>query len=330
MARYTADREPVEGLRFACADGRMLECDYWPVFAGGQDRGSLLLLWDMSERAAREQERDRRLEAELASRHAAEHERWELSEQNDELRELDELKTRFLATVSHELRSPLTSIVSYAELIRDENVLPATASRFLDIISRNAERITKLVGDLLLLSRIEAGMIPLELAPVSVAEVVAEAVQAAAPGAAQQGVALHGTAPGGPPVLADRARLVQVIDNLIANAVKFTDEGGQVRVTAAADGPGWRIDVEDCGIGIPPEEIGHLFERFFRASNATAAGRPGSGLGLSIVKEVAEMHGGRVEVTSALGSGTTVRLFLPAQEDAGPARKAAGGRPAQD
>jgi PAS domain S-box-containing protein len=330
MARYTADREPVEGLRFACADGRMLECDYWPVFAGGQDRGSLLLLWDMSERAAREQERDRRLEAELASRHAAEHERWELSEQNDELRELDELKTRFLATVSHELRSPLTSIVSYAELIRDENVLPATASRFLDIISRNAERITKLVGDLLLLSRIEAGMIPLELAPVSVAEVVAEAVQAAAPGAAQQGVALHGTAPGGPPVLADRARLVQVIDNLIANAVKFTDEGGQVRVTAAADGPGWRIDVEDCGIGIPPEEIGHLFERFFRASNATAAGRPGSGLGLSIVKEVAEMHGGRVEVTSTLGSGTTVHLFLPAQENAGPARKAAGGRPAQN
>ncbi|HEY8046840.1 MAG TPA: PAS domain S-box protein [Streptosporangiaceae bacterium] len=329
MARYTADREPVEGLRFACADGRMLECDYWPVFAGGQDRGGLLLLWDMSERAAREQERDRRLEAELASRHAAEHERWELSEQNDELRELDELKTRFLATVSHELRSPLTSIVSYAELIRDENVLPATASRFLDIISRNAERITKLVGDLLLLSRIEAGMIPLELAPVSVAEVVAEAVQAAAPGAAQQGVALDGTAPDGPPVLADRARLVQVIDNLIANAVKFTDEGGQVRVTAAADGPDWRIDVEDSGIGIPPEEISHLFERFFRASNATAGGRPGSGLGLSIVKEVAEMHGGRVEVTSTLGSGTTVHLFLPAQDDAGPAGKAAGGTPAQ-
>ncbi len=328
MAKYTADREPIEGLRFACADGRMLECDYWPVFAGGQDRGGLLLLWDMSERAAREQERDRRLEAELASRHAAEHERWELSEQNDELRQLDELKTRFLATVSHELRSPLTSIVSYAELIRDENVLPATASRFLDIISRNAERITKLVGDLLLLSRIEAGMIPLERAPVSVAEIVAEAVQAAAPGAAQQGVALDGSAPDGPPVLADRTRLVQVIDNLIANAVKFTDEGGQVRVTAAADGPGWRIDVEDSGIGIPPEEVGHLFERFYRASNATAGGRPGSGLGLSIVKEVAEMHGGRVEVSSTLGSGTTVHLFLPAREEPGPARKAAEGRPA--
>jgi len=325
VSRYYAGRQRVEGLRFACTDGRILECDYWPVFAGGQDRGGLVLLWDMSERAAREQERDRRLEAELASRHAAEDARRQLSD--DELRELDELKTRFLAAVSHELRSPLTSIVSYAELIRDENVLPPIASRFLDVISRNAERITKLVGDLLLLSRIEAGVIPLVLAPLSVAEVIAEAVQAAAPGAADRGVALDGAAPDGPPVRADRARLVQVIDNLIANAVKFTDEGGRVRVTAAADGQGWRIDVQDSGIGIPPDDIGHLFDRFFRASNATMAGRPGSGLGLSIVKEVAELHGGRVEVTSTLGSGTTVHLFLPVQEspDRGSLTPADGG-----
>ena len=325
MTQPDAHLQRVDGLRFAALDGRMLECDYWPVFAEGEYRGSLLLLWDMTERAAEEQERDRRLQAELTSRRAAEHARQQLAEQNDELRELDELKTRFLATVSHELRSPLTSIVSYAELIRDEGGLAPTAARFLDVISRNAERITKLVGDLLLLSRIEAGMIPLELAPVCVAEVVAEAVQAAAPGAAQKGVALDGGAPDGPPVLADRARLVQVIDNLIANAVKFTDEGGRVQVTAAADAEGWRIDVQDSGIGIPPEEISRLFERFFRASNAATAGRPGSGLGLSIVKEVAEMHGGRVEVTSELGAGTTVHLFLPAQKRPGPAPEPAPG-----
>ena len=311
ISRYYVGRERVAGVRFPCADGRTLEGDYWPVSADGQDRGGLAMLSDISERVARERERDRRLAAELASRHAAEHARQELSDENEELRESDELKTRFLATVSHELRSPLTSIVSYAELIRDEERLSSTASHFLDVISRNAERITKLVGDLLLLSRIEAGMIPLELAQVSVAEVVTEAVQAAAPGAAQQGATLDGSAPAGPPVLADRARLVQVIDNLIANAVKFTAEGGQVRVTAAVEGREWRIDVRDSGIGIPPGEIGHLFERFFRASNATAAGRPGSGLGLSIVKEVAELHGGRVEVSSTLGSGTTVHLFLP-------------------
>jgi two-component system, OmpR family, phosphate regulon sensor histidine kinase PhoR len=171
-------------------------------------------------------------------------------------------------------------------------------------------------------------MIPLDLVPVSVPEVVAEAVQAAAPGAAQKGVALEGAAPEGPLVLADRARLVQVIDNLIANAVKFTDEGGRVRVTAAADGRGWRIDVQDSGIGIPPEELGHLFDRFFRASNATTAGRPGSGLGLSIVKEVTELHGGRVEVTSTLGSGTTVQLFLPATASSRPAPELARESPA--
>ena len=330
MSEPDAHRQRVEGLRFAASGGRMLECDYWPVFAGGEYRGSLLLLWDMSERAAEERERDCRLQAELASRRAAEDARQRLSRQNDELRELDELKTRFLATVSHELRSPLTSIVSYADLIRDEGGLSPTAARFLDIVARNAERITKLVGDLLLLSRIEAGMIPLELEPVPVAAVVAEAVQAAAPGAAQKGVALDGAAPDGPPVLADRARLVQVIDNLIANAVKFTDKGGRVRVTAAADGPAWRIDVQDSGIGIPPDEIGQLFDRFFRASNASAAGRPGSGLGLSIVKEVAEMHGGRVEVTSTLGSGTTVHLFLPAQESPAPAGGGRGVRPRSD
>ena len=330
VAWHYTRRQRVEGLRFPCVDGRMLECDYWPVFAGGQDRGGLVLLWDMSERAAREQERDRRLEAELASRHAAEDARRQLSEQNDELRESDELRTRFLATVSHELRSPLTSIVSYADLIRDEGGLPPGAARFLDVITRNAERITKLVGDLLLLSRIEAGTIPLDLTPVSVAGVVAEAVQAAAPAAAQKGVVLDGAAPDGPPVLADRARLVQVIDNLIANAVKFTDEGGQVQVSAAADGQEWRIDVTDSGIGIPPDELGRLFDRFFRASNATSAGRPGSGLGLSIVKEVAELHGGRVEVTSTLGAGTTIHLSSRSRRAPTRAQQAGARRPLED
>jgi signal transduction histidine kinase len=173
-------------------------------------------------------------------------------------------------------------------------------------------------------------MIPLDLAPVPVAEVVAEAVQAAAPAAAQKGITLDGAVPDGPPVLADRPRLVQLIDNLIANAVKFTDEGGQVRVTAAAPGQEWRIDVTDSGIGIPADDVDHLFDRFFRASNATSAGRPGSGLGLSIVKEIAELHGGRVEVTSTLGSGTTIHVVLPvaAQARAG-ARPGSGAAPAE-
>jgi PAS domain S-box-containing protein len=332
MARQLTSRQRVRGIRFTCADGRILEGDYWPVFAHGQYRGGLWLLWDMSERAADEQEQRRRLQAELASRRAAEQAQEQLSEQNDELRKQDDLKTRFIATVSHELRTPLASIVSYASLIRDEDkgLSPDTAG-FLDVIQRNAERITQLVGDLLLLSKFEAGVIPLELAPVSVLEVVAEAVRAAVPGAAEQGIVLEGAGPedvvlegagveggrlggavaAGPALLADRAKLLQVIDNLIANAVKFTDRGGRVRVHAAAVSQEWRIDVEDSGIGIPPEELTRLFERFFRASNAAQAGRPGSGLGLSIVKEIAELHGGRVEVASTVGRGTTFSVYLP-------------------
>jgi len=313
IARYNGHHR-VDGLEFGCADGRTLGCDYWPLLAGGEYRGGLLLVWDISERAAQDQERDRRLRAELASRRAAEQAQQHLSEQNDQLRELDDLKTRFLATVSHELRSPLAAIVSYADLLAEEETgLSAAGTGFLEVIQRNAERVTRLVGDLLLLSRMDAGVLPLELAPVAIGEIVAEAVQTAAPAAARQGVQLTGTATGGPPCQADRARLIQVLDNLIGNAVKFTDRGGQVTVTATATSGGrdWQIDVADTGIGIPDADVGQLFDRFYRASNATSTRRPGSGLGLSIVREIVERHGGRVTVRSSLGHGTTIRVRLP-------------------
>jgi signal transduction histidine kinase len=103
-----------------------------------------------------------------------------------------------------------------------------------------------------------------------------------------------------------------VLDNLIANAVKFTPRGGHIRVAATCRDRTWRIDVADSGIGIPPEEVGHLFTRFVRASNARTAGLPGTGLGLSIVKVLVEMHGGRVEVSSALDRGSTFSVYLPA------------------
>jgi len=313
IARYNG-RERVDGLDFACADGRTLSCDYWPVLVNGEYRGGLLLVWDISERAALDQERDHRLRAELASRRAAEEAQQRLSEQNASLRELDELKTRFLATVSHELRSPLGAISGYADLIAEEETgLSADGARFLEVIRRNSDRIIRLVGDLLLLSRMDAGVLPLELARVAVPDVVAEAVASATPAAEREGVRLTGTAADGPACQADRARLVQVLDNLIGNAVKFTDRGGQVAVSAAPEGGGqeWRIDVADTGIGIPPGDLGQLFDRFYRASNAARTGRPGSGLGLSIVKEIIERHGGRVTARSSLGHGTTISVRLP-------------------
>ncbi len=325
MSGHAARRERARDVQFECADGRMLEIDYWPVLADGRNRGGLWLLWDMSHRVSAEHEREGRLAAEVAARHHAEQARRELSEQNDQLREMDEVRTRFLAQVSHELRTPLSAIVSYAALLRDEETgLTGAGERHLDVIERNAGRMLRMVGDLLLLSRIEAGVIPLELAPVPVPALVTEAASAAEPAAAARGVALQAVLPGGSPALTghaiqgDRGRLLQVLDNLIGNAVKFTDAGGQVRVSAAPADGGWRVEIADSGIGIPEAELGRLFDRFYRASNARRGGRPGSGLGLAVAMEIVALHGGRIDVTSAEGSGTTVSVWLPTGPEPAP------------
>ena len=305
-------RQPMTGEQIRGADGRTVEWDYWPVLVDGRHRGDIWLAWDMSDRAELEQQRVQMLEAELAARQLAEQAQRQLAEQNERLLKLDEARNQFLAIVSHELRTPLTSIVSFSELIRGEaEGLTPEGVRFLDIIERNADRLRRLVGDLLMLDRLEAGALPLDLAPVSVADLIAEAVRSASAGAARQGITVDATTGHGPDVPGDHRRLMQVMDNLIANAVKFSHRNQQVHVTAGYHGSRWRIDVTDAGIGIPPEEAGQLFNRFVRASNARTAGLPGTGLGLSIVKVLVEMHGGHVEVDSTLGRGSTFSVYLP-------------------
>jgi signal transduction histidine kinase len=305
-------RQPMTGEQMPCTDGRTLECDYWPVLVDGRYRGEMWLAWDASERAELEQQPKRMLEAELAARRLAEQVQSQLTEQNERLRKIDEARNQFLAIVSHELRTPLTSIISFSELIRGEaEGLTADGVRFLDIIERNADRLHRLVGDLLMLDRLEAGALPLDLTPVSIADLAAEAVRSASAAAAKQGISIDVATGNGPAVLGDHRRLMQVLDNLIANAVKFSHRNQRVHVKAAYNGSRWRIDVTDSGIGIPPEEAGQLFNRFVRASNARTAGLPGTGLGLSVVKVLVEMHGGHVEVESALGRGSTFSVYLP-------------------
>jgi signal transduction histidine kinase len=229
----------------------------------------------------------------------------------------EQQRAQFLATVSHELRTPLTSIISFSELLRGEaGGLSADGMRFLGIIERNADRLMQLIDDVLMLNRIEAGGLPLDLAEISLPDLAAEAVKSAAPVAGRSGVTIQLDDADGPLVRADPRRIAQVLDNLIGNAVKFSHVNGLVRVRLRYADDTWRIDVADTGIGIPPEEAARLFGPFVRASNARIAGLPGSGLGLAIVKVLVEMHDGQVTVDSELNKGTTVSVFLPAHETA--------------
>jgi PAS domain S-box-containing protein len=310
--RLLTGRRPVAEQEFAAADGRTIECDFAPVFVDGGYRGNMWGVADVTHRQVLKEERQRLLEAEAAAREAAELAQVNLAEQNVRLQELDDAKSQFISTMSHELRTPLTSIISFAELIMDDEreLTPDTVSS-LSVIQRNAERLLRLVGDLLLVSRLEAGAIPLDLAAVSVPDLVGEAIRSGSATAAERGITLEAAAADGPPLQADRLRLQQVLDNLLSNAIKYSGQDGRVRVEAAHDDRGWRIDVADDGIGIPADELGQLFGRFVRASNARTAGLPGTGLGLSVVKAITELHGGSVEVRSIVGNGTTFSVFLP-------------------
>ena len=296
----------------------------------GPDRdpvGYLAAITNISDRKRAEAERERMLAAEqrtrtaeLAARELAELAQERLVEQNTRLLELDENRRQFLATASHELSTPLASIISFCELINDnESALSPQTAESLGVIERNAHRLLRVVGDLLLVTRIEEGGLPLDIGPVSVPELIADVARSTEPDAAKHGIRIEVSAADGPPLRADQQRLHQVFENLLSNAVKFTarkawagqERDGLIRITAAHDDRAWRVDVTDSGIGIPPAELGQVFDRFARASNAKAASLPGSGLGLSVVKAVAELHGGRVEVDSAEGRGTTFRVYLP-------------------
>ncbi|MEP7022385.1 MAG: PAS domain S-box protein [Actinomycetota bacterium] len=312
--KLVTEQDPVPLDEITCADGRTLEWDFAPVFVGGEYRGNLWGVGDVTGRHELQEQRERLLEAELSAREAAERAQLRLTEQNNRLQELDEAKTEFLATMSHELRTPLTSIVSFTDLILDDQgSLPPDTVSSLAVIQRNGERLLRLLGDLLLLSRLEARAIPVDFMPVSIPDLITDAVRSISATAAERGVTVMSSSADGPPVAGDHLRLQQVMDNLLSNAIKFSGRGGQVRIEATHDGQMWRIDVADDGIGIPADELDQLFGRFVRATNARMAGLPGTGLGLSVVKGISELHGGRVEVRSVVELGTTFSVYLPVQ-----------------
>jgi PAS domain S-box-containing protein len=235
----------------------------------------------------------------------------ELERQNHQLRQLDSLKDEFVALVSHELRTPLTSIRGYLELISEDDNLTDEQTRFLSTIDRNAERLQRVVGDLLFVAQVEAGKLSLEEGTVDINNVVSEAVHAAEPSAAAKSIELSVDLCELPEILGDRARLAQVLDNFVSNAIKFTPTGGSVTVTTRILPGEIEIVISDTGIGIPTHELPLLFQRFFRAERATSGAIPGTGLGLAIAKAIVTAHGGRIRVESEDGAGTTFRVILP-------------------
>jgi CheY-like chemotaxis protein/nitrogen-specific signal transduction histidine kinase len=227
-------------------------------------------------------------------------------------------KDEFLAMVSHELRTPLGAILIWTQLLRGERRDAAGDERALDMIERSTKSLAQIIDDLLDVSRIVAGKLRVERQPVDVGAVVVAAVESARLGAASRGVALEVKVPGGlPPVSGDPARLQQIAANLISNAVKFTPRDGRVDVTLVRDGADVRLAVKDTGVGIEPEFLPHVFERFSQADATSTRRYKGLGLGLSIARHLVERHRGTIEAASqGTGQGTTFTVTLPLQLEA--------------
>ncbi|HSE95408.1 MAG TPA: ATP-binding protein [Methylomirabilota bacterium] len=249
----------------------------------------------------------RELEAKVRQRTA------ELEQANRRLTELDRLKSDFVSTVSHELRTPLTSIRSLSEsLLAGGDIPRPRQEQFLAIIVQESQRLSRMIGQLLDLSRIEAGKMDWRMEELDLGEVVEQAVQAHRALLDAKGITLIVDRPPRPvAVLADRDQIIQVLTNLLSNAAKFTAPTGEVRVRTFPDGELAVVEVEDTGVGIAPDQIHAIFERF-RQIGATLTGKPeGAGLGLPISREIVLHHGGTLTVRSTPGQGSCFRMTLP-------------------
>ena len=230
-----------------------------------------------------------------------------------EARDANRMKDEFLAVLSHELRTPLNAIVGYSRLLRGGILTGEKADRGLETLERNANSLTRIVEDVLEVSRIITGKIRLDVQPVELALIVHNAISTVQPAADAKGVRLQTIFDTGVrPVSGDPDRLQQVVWNLLSNAVKFTPRGGRVQVRLERVNSHIEVVVSDTGIGIKPEFLPHVFERFHQGEAGTTRKTGGLGLGLAIVRHMVELHGGTVEATSpGEGAGATFRIALP-------------------
>ena len=232
----------------------------------------------------------------------------------NEARAAEQMRVDFVANASHELRTPLSTVIGYSETLResDASMDEETRAKFLSVVHDEARRMQRVVEDLISLSRIEAEKFTTPTEPVDIAPMIDVAVESAARMAADRGSELKcNVASDLPPISADRGQVLQVLDNLITNALRYGEPGTPVSISARLDGGMVHVEVADKGEGIPPEHIPRLTERFYRVDTSRSRGLGGTGLGLSIVKHIVERHRGRLTIESVVGQGTTIHVLLP-------------------
>lgn len=239
----------------------------------------------------------------------------ELAEKNSQLAKLSELKNQFLGMAAHDLRNPLTVIITCAGFLLEEGGASLPEEKKVEFIRRikaNAEFMVNLINDLLDFTKIEAGEIELNLEPVILKELVERSVEENRLLGMQKGIALElMVEDNGARVAADAARITQVLNNLLSNAFKFSPSGTRVRVTVGKEQNGVRVAVKDEGQGIPPEEMGKLFKPFQKTSVRSTAGERSTGLGLAICRQIIEAHRGLIGAESKPGKGSTFYFWLP-------------------
>jgi PAS domain S-box-containing protein len=270
-----------------------------PLSSNGRIVGTLTLVEDVSERVATERELRERIAAAERARVTAEN--------------ASRVKDEFLATLSHEIRTPLNAVLGWTQILQARDFDKATVERAIEVIDRNASAQLTLISDMLDMARIATGKVRLEIVDLDLASIVGSALDAVQPAATAKNVRLTAEfAPDLPTIRGDRDRLLQVVWNLLSNAVKFTDPDGEVAIRGEAAGSVARIIVSDTGHGIPAPFLPQVFERFKQADASSARRHGGLGLGLALVRELVEMHGGTVKAESpGVGHGSTFTVTLP-------------------
>lgn len=251
---------------------------------------------------------------------------YELEQAAKELESMGNNKSEFIASLAHELRTPLNAILGYSELLADPSfgsLKPVEVRKQARAINQSGQHLMQLINDVLDLSKIEAGKLELYVEKVPVKDTIAEVVSLIDPMSKSKDIKVKSQFGGAPDYIkADEKRIRQILLNLLSNAIKFTPEGGSIQVSATKNGRNLIISVSDTGVGIPPDELSRIFKQFHQAGGSYSRKQEGTGLGLTLTKQLVELHGGTIEVESEVGKGSTFRFKIPLGLSAARSRRA--------